>query len=168
MHKVIDQISADYKRADPGSDSYFDARKQAFETEGLAEYKGLIARIKATYSGTAVGASESIFEPLAPSLGLRLLTPKGFMDAIAEGTEPTPAEKATADSQIANHQIKVWVYNSQNATPDVQRLNEEAKSAGIAIATVTETLAPEGASFQDWMSSELKGLQAALAKAAKR
>jgi hypothetical protein len=30
---------------------------------------------------------------------------------------------------------------------------------------VTETLTPEGASFQDWMSQELKGIKAALAKA---
>jgi zinc/manganese transport system substrate-binding protein len=167
VRKVIDEITADYKRADPGSDSYFDEQKRAFETEGLAEYKKLISQIKGTYAGTPVGASESIFEPLAPSLGLRLITPKGFMDGIAEGTEPTPADKATADSQIAERQIKVWVYNSQNATPDVQRLSDEAKSAGIPIATVTETLTPEGASFQDWMSRELKGIRSALERSAK-
>ena len=167
VHEVIDAITADYKRADPGNDSYFDERKGAFESEGLAEYSRLISQIKGTYSGTPVGASESIFEPLAASLGLRLITPKGFMDGIAEGTEPTPADKATADSQIADRQIKVWVYNSQNATPDVQRLNDEARSAGIPIATVTETLTPEGASFQDWMSRELRGLRSALARSVK-
>jgi hypothetical protein len=32
---------------------------------------------------------------------------------------------------------------------------------------VTETLTPEGASFQDWMSKELKGIRAALEKSAK-
>ncbi len=87
------------------------------------------------------------------------------MDGIAEGTEPTPSEKATADEQIEDHQIKLWVYNSQNATPDVKRLNEEAEAAGIPIATVTETMTPEGASFQQWRSRELKGIEAALAKA---
>jgi zinc/manganese transport system substrate-binding protein len=86
------------------------------------------------------------------------------MEGIAEGTEPTPADKATADEQITDKQIKLWVYNSQNATPDVKRLNEEAESAAIPIATVTETLTPEGASFQDWMAAELKGIKAALAE----
>ncbi len=165
VHKVIDQIVADYKQALPGNDSYFDQQREAFETEDLAEYDELISTIKAKYSGTPVGASESIFEPLAPSLGLKLITPKGFMDAIAEGTEPTPTEKATADEQIKDKQIKLWVYNSQNATPDVKRLNEEAEAAGIPIATVTETMTPEGASFQEWMVRELKGIKAALAKA---
>ncbi len=165
VHRAIDAIVADYKQAQPGDDAYFDEQQEAFETEGLAEYNELISQIKSTYSGTPVGASESIFEPLAPSLGLRLITPKGFMDGIAEGTEPTPSEKASADEQIKNNQIKLWVYNSQNATPDVKRLNEEAATAGIPIATVAETMTPAGASFQEWMVRELKGIKAALAKA---
>jgi zinc/manganese transport system substrate-binding protein len=167
VHKVIARITADYKKTDPDHDSYFDRRRSSFETKGLAEYDELISQIKANYAGTPVGASESIFEPLAPALGLKLLTPTGFLDAIAEGTEPTPADKATTDKQIAAKQIAVWVYNSQNATPDVQRLNEAAKAAGIPVATVTETLTPEGASFQAWMTRELKGLRAALARSAR-
>ncbi len=166
VQKVIEQITADYKKADPGHGAYFDRRRTAFETKGLAEYHGLISQIKSRYSGTPVGASESIFEPLAPALGLKLLTPSGFLDAISEGTEPTPADKTTTDEQIAANRIRVWVYNDQNATPDVQRLNDAAKAAGIPVATVTETLTPEGASFQAWMSRQLEGLRAALAKAA--
>jgi len=87
------------------------------------------------------------------------------MAAVSEGTEPTAGDKATVDRQIADGQVAVWVYNSQNATPDVQRLNEAAEQAGVPIATVTETLTPEGASFQAWMTRELRALEAALAKA---
>jgi zinc/manganese transport system substrate-binding protein len=165
VQRAIDRITTDYKRADPGHAAYFDERRRVFETRGLAEYRDLVARIKARYGGTRVGASESIFEPLAPALGLKLITPRGFMDAVAEGTDPTPADKATADSQIAEHEIDVWVYNSQNATPDVQRLNDAARAVGIPIAAVTETTTPEGASFQAWQSRQLAGLLAALAKA---
>jgi zinc/manganese transport system substrate-binding protein len=165
VQKVIEQITADYKHVDPGHAAYFDAQRRRFETTGLGSYHRLIDQIRSRYAGTPVGASESIFEPLAPALGLKLITPRGFMDGIAEGTEPTPADKATADRQLADHQIKLWVYNSQNATPDVQRLNDAAKGAGIPIATVTETMTPEGASFQAWMTRELEGLAAALEKA---
>ncbi len=165
VQKVIEQITADYKQADPGHASYFDAQRHRFETAGLSRYHSLISQIHSRYAGTPVGASESIFAALAPSLGLRILTPAGFLDAISEGTDPTPVEKATTDSQIADKQIKVWIYNSQNATPDVQRLNDAAKAAGIPVATVTETMTPEGAAFQVWQSRELEGLAAALAKA---
>lgn len=166
VQRTIEQITRDYEVADPGHDAYYEQRQRRFEAVGLARYHGLISQIKARYAGTPVGASESIFEPLARALGLRLLTPTGFLDAIAEGTEPTPDDKATTDRQVADRRIAVWVYNSQNATPDVQRLNEAAKGAGIPIATVTETLTPEGASFQAWQVRELEGLRAALAKAA--
>lgn len=162
VHKVIDQIVADYEEALPADASYFAAQKKAFEAEGLGEYNELIAAIKKEYSGTPVGASESIFEPLAPALGLKLITPRGFMDGISEGTEPTPQEKATADQQLQDKQIKLWVYNSQNTTPDVNRVTEEAEQENIPVATVTETMTPEGASFQEWMVGELKGLQKAL------
>jgi zinc/manganese transport system substrate-binding protein len=84
------------------------------------------------------------------------------MDGIAEGTEPSPSEKATADHQLVDREIGLWVYNSQNATPDVKRLNEAAEGNGIPIATVTETLTPEGASFQAWMVKELEGIDKAL------
>ena len=65
-----------------------------------------------------------------------------FLEAISEGTDPTAADKATIDDQIADKQIKVYVYNSQNSTPDVQHQVSAAKAAGIPVTTVTETLAP--------------------------
>lgn len=164
VHKVIDALVEAFQEADPGHDSYYEERAAEFEKKDLARYNALIAQIKKEFGGTKVGASESIFEPLAPALGLDLVTPAGFMDGIAEGTEPSPSDKTTADRQIEEGEIALWVYNSQNATPDVKRLNEAAEAAGIPIATVTETLTPEGASFQAWMVRELEGIQKALAE----
>jgi zinc/manganese transport system substrate-binding protein len=168
VRRVVRAISADYRTLDPKHTTYFERRRAAFESKALAGYHRLIAQIRRRYGGTPVGASESIFAPLAPELRLKLLTPTGFLDAISEGAEPTPAEKAAADRQIASRQIAVWVYNRQNATPDVRRLNDEARAAGIPIATITETLAPAGASFESWQARELEALRGALAKAAAR
>lgn len=168
VRTAIGRIGAAYKQMDPRHAAYFDARQRQFETVGLARYRRLISQIRGRYAGAPVGASESAFEPLAAALGLRLITPRGFLDAIAAGTEPSPADKAAADRQIADRRIGVWVYNSQNATPDVQRLNDAARAAGIPVATVTETLTPEGASFQAWMTRQLVGLRTALARAGGR
>jgi zinc/manganese transport system substrate-binding protein len=115
-----------------------------------------------------VGYSESIFEPLGRALGLRLMTPYSFAKAIAEGTDVSAADKQTVDSQAQRRLIKVWVYNSQNATPDVQRVNALARAAGIPIVTITETLSPAGASFQQWQVGELMSLQQALHRATGR
>ncbi len=166
VHKVIGALVEAFEEADPGNDSYYEERAAEFEKKGLARFNALIAQIREEFDGTKVGASESIFEPLAPALGLDLVTPDGFMDGIAEGTEPSPSDKATADHQIEDGEIDLWVYNTQNATPDVKRLNEAAEAAGIPIATVTETLTPEGASFQAWMARELEGIRKALREGA--
>lgn len=164
VRRVVERIASDYERADPRHADYFAARRRRFEAVGLARYRQLIATIRSRYAGAPIGASESVVEPLASALGLRLRTPHGFMDAVAEGAEPTPADKAAADRQIAEHQIAVWIYNSQNATPDVRRLDDAAKAAGIPLVAVTETPTPEGASFQSWMTRQLVALRAALAK----
>jgi zinc/manganese transport system substrate-binding protein len=168
VRRVIEAITAQYRKLDPGSVAYFDQRRSSFETMGLADYHRLISGIRTRYAGTPVGASESIFALMAPALGLDLLTPPSFLAAISEGTDPTAADKAAIDDQILSHRIKVYVYNSQNATPDVQRQIEEARTAGIPVATITETPVPAGATFQGWQVRELRGLAAALGLATGR
>ena len=168
VHAVVRQITADLSTLNPAAKSYFASRQTRFDSVALARYHALIATIKARYSGTPVGASESIFAMLAPALGLKLITPYSFLKAISEGTDVTAADKLTIDHQISHHQIKIYVYNSQNVTPDVQAQLTEVKAEDIPTATITETLVPASATYQAWQIRELEGIQAALAKATGR
>lgn len=162
---VIRQIVTDYRRLDAKDDSYFAAQETQYVSRGLAEYRRLITDIRSRYAGTPVGASESIFAPLAQSLSLDLITPPRFLAAVSEGTDPTAADKTTVDRQIATRQVEVFVYNRQNATPDVRALVNAARSRGIPVVTITETLSPATATFQDWQVAQLSALDAALARA---
>jgi zinc/manganese transport system substrate-binding protein len=168
VRRVIAQVVADYDRLDPAGAMYYAQREQAFETVALASYDRLREEIRTRYGGTPVGYSESIFRPLGEDLHLKLRTPYSFAQAIAEGTDVTAQDKQAVDQQASNRQIKVWVFNSQNVTPDVQRVNELAKAAGIPIATVTETLDPAGDTFEQWQVAELEGLLKALHEATGR
>jgi zinc/manganese transport system substrate-binding protein len=165
VRAVIDQITTDYKKLDPTDAAFFDRQRDTVLTTNLKAYFSTIAAIKSAYTGIPVGASESIFAMIAPALGLELLTPPAFLRAISEGGDPTAADKAAIDAQITNKQVKVYVYNSQNATPDVQTQVTEAKHAGIPVTTITETLTPAGATFQAWQVAQLDALQHALAQA---
>lgn len=168
VERVVAAIVADYKRLDPRDASYFDRRRAAFETVSLASYRRLLAEIRARFAGVPVGYSESIFEPLAQSLGLRLMTPSSFAKAIAEGADVSAEDAQTVERQIETHAIRVWVYNSQNATPEVQRMTHRAHAAGIPVATITETLSPANASFEQWQEAELTSLISALHEATGR
>ena len=166
--RLVAHIVSDYKRLDPKDSAYFDRERGNFETKGLAEYHRLIAEIRSRYRGVPVGYSESIFQPLGRALGLRLSTPYSFAKAIAEGTDVDASDKQTVDAQAQQRRIEVWIYNSQNATPDVQRVNQLARAAHIPIATITETLSPASASFEQWQVDQLQTLQRALHQATGR
>lgn len=166
--KVADAITADLKKIDAKDASYFDAQRKAFDAQGMATYHSLISEIRAKYSGVKVGASESIFAPLADALGLDLVTPPSFLKAISEGTDPSPADKTTIDRQIANREINVYVYNTQNSTPDVAAQVAAAKAKGIPVTGVTETLSPANATFEAWQVAQLEALATALHQATGR
>jgi zinc/manganese transport system substrate-binding protein len=163
--KVIDQLTIDYKALDAANAAYYDQQSATFKSETLKEYKELIADIQAKYAGTPVGITEPVFGYMAQALGLNVLTPETFIKAIEEGEDPSAADKATYDEQIRTKQIKAFIYNSQNSSPDVNALRTKAQAADIPIVTVTETLAPAGATFQTWQVAQLKALEQALAKA---
>jgi zinc/manganese transport system substrate-binding protein len=162
VNKVIDQITADFKKLDSGDASYFDTQSSNFKNSGLRDYKDTIAAIKNKYSGVPVGATESIFVYIAQATGLNLITPADYMKAISEGTDPSASDKATVDQQVAGKKVKVLVFNTQNTTPSVTAVATKAKAAGIPIVEITETPSPGNLSFQDWQTSQLKALLKAL------
>lgn len=162
IRRVVGAIAADYARLDPKDAGYFRARRRWFETTALAQYTNAIATIRRRFGGTRVGASESIFAPLAQALGLRLVTPDSFLNAISEGAEPTASDITAIARQIAKKSIRVWVLNTQNDTPDVARLTAAARRRGIRVVPVTETLTPATATFEEWQVRQLRALLLAL------
>ncbi len=165
VETIVNKIRDDLIAIDPTDTAAFDQSAQIFLTTGLSQYNALIADIKAKYNGTPVGATESIFAYMSPALGLDLVTPPSYMNAVSEGTDISVADEATFERQISQKQIKVLVYNSQNTPPNVQALLGQAKAQGIPIASVTETLVPATATFQDWQCAELQGIENALQQA---
>jgi zinc/manganese transport system substrate-binding protein len=162
VRAIAGQIVADYDKRMPSDASYFARQRKVFEAVGLARYDELIRQIGARYAGVPVGYSESIFQPLGQALGLRLLTPYSFAKAIAEGGEVSARDKQLVDRQVSSRQVRVWVENSQNLTPDVQRVSQEAHAAHIPVVSVTETLAPASDTFEQWQAAQLERLAQAL------
>jgi zinc/manganese transport system substrate-binding protein len=90
------------------------------------------------------------------------VTPPSFLRAISEGTDVSAADTATIDRQITTRAIAVYLENTQNLTPDVQAQVTAARAAGIPLVPVTETLQPEGTTFQAWQTDQLDALDTAL------
>ncbi len=165
VRKVVGAIVDALDREDPSGKTYYAARARHFEASSLARYDALRAEIRKRFAGVPVGYSESIFQPLGDDLDLRLVTPPTFVKAIAEGTEVSAKDIETVERQARDRVVKVWIFNSQNLTPEVQRVNAIARSEHIPIVTITETLSPQTANFEQWQSAQLERLISALHKA---
>jgi zinc/manganese transport system substrate-binding protein len=168
VRSMARQIVKEYKKLDPANTAYYEQRARNFEKRSLAKYDELVSAIASNYAGIPIGASESIISPLAEDLHLKVLTPRGYLTAVSEGVDPSAADKSVVDEQISTGQIKVFIYNRQNSSPDVMTLVEAAKAAGIPVVTVTETPEPADAAFQDWQAAQLRSLADALHEATGR
>ena len=159
--KIADKITAEYKSLDSGDAAYFDQQRAAFTT-ALQPYTQRLHEIKQKFAGVPVGATESIFVYLATYLGLNLISPPEFMQAVAEGNDPPADTVATFQNQVTTKAIKVLVYNVQTSTAVTNNLKVLATQSGIPVVGVSETLQPETATFQEWQDSQLIALENAL------
>jgi zinc/manganese transport system substrate-binding protein len=161
VDQVADKITADYQALDAADSNYFAQRRADLRT-ALKPYHDRIASIKASFSGVPVGATESIFVYLASALGLNLISPPEFMQALAEGNDPPAQTVAEFHDLVVNKKIKVLVYNVQTSTNITEDLKQTATNNGIPVVGVSETLQPVDATFQEWQDAQLLTLQNAL------
>ncbi len=165
VEQVADRITSDYKSIDPADAAYFDQQSAAFRT-AVQPYHDRVAKIRASFTGLPVGATENIFVYLAQALGLHLISPPEFMQAVAEGNDPPAQTVAEFNNQVSTKQIKVLVYNVQTSTSITEQLKRLAAANGIPVVGISETLQPAGATFQEWQDAQLITLQNALNAAA--
>ena len=163
VEKVADRITADYQALDAADSGYFTQQRQALAT-AMKPYHDAIAHIQSTFKGVPVGSTESIFVYMAQALGVNLISPPEFMQAISEGTDPPAQTVAEFQNQISHHQIKALVYNTQTSTPITENLKQMASQNGIPVVGISETAEPPTASFQDWQTKQLNSVQAALSR----
>ena len=130
----------------------------------LKPYHDAIAQIRSSFSGVPVGSTESIFVYMAQALGVNLISPAHFMQAISEGNDPPAQTVAEFQDQLSNHSVKLLVYNTQTSTPITENLKQLAATKGIPIVGISETVQPATASFQAWQTAQLNALQAALSR----
>jgi len=161
--QVANRITADYTSLDPANASYYAQQNTQFLNVTLKPYHDKIAAIKAQFAGRKVGSTESIFVYMANALGLDLISPPTFMDAVAEGNDPPAAAVAAFQQQLEQRQISVLVYNTQTSTNVTSTMRQLAAQQHIPVIGISETLQPVGATFQDWQLAELNSLQNALA-----
>jgi zinc/manganese transport system substrate-binding protein len=161
VQQVITQITSDYQSLDPADTAYFSAQQTALEN-AFTPYRQLIQSIKQNYGGTQIGGTESIVVYIADVLGLDLISPPDFMNAVSEGNDPPTQSVAAFEQQINQKQIAVLIYNNQTATAVTTNLKQLATAQDIPVVGISETMEPPDTTFQNWQYTQLTALQNAL------
>lgn len=162
LDRIAGAISAAFVRADPSHAAGYRGGLKRFE-RSLAPLRREVAAIRTRFHGTPVAYTEPVPGYLVAAAGLRNFAPASFTRPIEQGTEPSPSAVAAMSELIAQHRVRVLLYNAQAVSPITARLQAAAQKAGIPVVPMTETLPPHR-SFQQWQLEQARALAAALAR----
>ena len=163
MPKVADAATAALTKIDPQNAAYYTAQKAKY----LATLKLLndkMAALRTKYTGAPIAFTENVAGYLTDAIGLKLLTPPEFMEAIESGTDPAPADVAAERDLITGRKVKALLYNSQVTSPLTEQIRELAVKNNVPVVAVAETIPPPFKTFQEWQLAQLDELEKALAK----
>jgi zinc/manganese transport system substrate-binding protein len=159
---IAQAITDALKKLDSADAATFDSNLATFK-QSLVPIQQKISEINSKYKGTKVALTETIYLYQSIPEGLDVLTPFEFDKAIAEGNDPPADTVVEANNEITKKEAKILIYNVQTITPITTNLQNEAKSLGIPIVPVSETM-PPGKTYQSWMLDQLNVLEQALAQ----
>ncbi|MCH4159929.1 metal ABC transporter solute-binding protein, Zn/Mn family [Bifidobacterium sp.] len=149
---AADAITKAYEKAMPEQKSYF----AGLNTEWKAKEQKLEATIKQSSSklkGTNYAATESVAWYLADDLGMNDVTPSGYAQASANESEPSPADIKEYQEALATGNIKMLVFNSQEADSVTDQITSAAKKNNVPIVNLTEQMPKQYTDLLDWMNA---------------
>jgi zinc/manganese transport system substrate-binding protein len=156
--KIQDALSA----ADPADAATFASNATAFGGR-VAELQRKEASVKAKSGGVGVAITEPVPLYMLTACGLVNLTPPAFSEAVESENDAAPAVVAQNRTLFTGRKVRALIYNEQTTGPQTEQVLAAAKSNGIPVVPVTETL-PKGTDYLTWMNSNLDAIAAAVAK----
>jgi zinc/manganese transport system substrate-binding protein len=160
VKKVADSIEAALSKADPGHAADFAANNTTFQ----GRLDALISsenQDKTAVAGAGVAITEPVPVYLLDAVGAQNKTPSEFSHAIEEGSDVSPAVLQQTLDLFTTHAVKALVYNEQTAGNETEQVLNAARSNGVAVVPVTETL-PKGEDYLSWMQQNLDAVDHAL------
>lgn len=155
---VADKVAAELGAIDPDNKATYEDNAKAFDGK-LDELAG---KADAIPDGKVV-ATEPVAKYLLDAAGMTDVTPTDFSEAIEEETDPPVAALADTMDLVTGKQVVALVNNEQTETNVTSRLNDAAKTAGVPIVNVSETL-PQGVTgYVEWMTKQVDALADAVA-----
>jgi zinc/manganese transport system substrate-binding protein len=154
---LTDRLSA----IDPAHAAGYAARAKIFRA-GLRTLQAREAAIETAHDGASVAVTEPVPLYLLQSSGLVDRTPPAFSQAIEEGSDVAPRVLDDLLALLRRREVALLAYNEQTTDATTDKVLATARSSGVPVVPVTETL-PRGQHYLGWMSANLDAVSQALA-----
>jgi zinc/manganese transport system substrate-binding protein len=160
---LAERLATDLGVADPAAAATFTANATAFD----ARVDGLVAKVEAlrtAHGGERIAVTEPVPLLLTGEAGLVNVTPDEFTEAVEEDVDPPAAVVAQTLGLFAADPVRVLLVNGQTRTPVTDQVEQAARTAGVPVVEVGETLPSGVDDYATWMNGQLDALTAALGR----
>ena len=155
-------LAAEYSKLMPGKSAAFTAAADAFEAR-IDALAGRIDSLRSTAEGKKFAMTEPLAYYLLTDAGMVDGTPAGVSAAMEAGEDVPPLLLKKLAEGLESHEFAVLALNTQTSGPQTEKVGALAKSAGVPVLDLTETL-PEGQDYITWMESNVQQLEVALGR----
>lgn len=156
VSQVAAAIGAEMAKADAANASAYEQNAKNF-VDQLGAVMVKADAVKAITTGYTYFATEPLALWLLTDLGFEDLTPADFSDAIENETDVSPLVMQQSLDLINSGQVKYLVVNLQTENSQTQQIIDAARDSEVRAVVLTEIL-PEGTTYLEWMTANLKTL----------
>jgi len=157
VRKVADKVATELGAIDPSNKDTYAGNAKAFD----AKLDALATRAAAIPDGKVV-STEPVAHYLLDTAGIADVTPPEFSEAIEEETDPPVIAVADTTDLITKKRVVALVNNDQTETNVTNQLISAARTAGVPVVDVSETLPPGVTDYVEWMTKEVDSLAGAV------
>ena len=141
-----------YRQLRPDQGDGFDKAYQDWQGR-QARLDDLIAKARKQTQGRHYAATESAAYYLCHDLGMKDLTPEGYLRAAANESEPSPEDLVAFRHLLASGQLDMLVLNTQEVNRTSKDLATEARKAHVPVFEVSEQRPDKYRNLEDWISA---------------
>jgi zinc/manganese transport system substrate-binding protein len=163
MPAVAKALVSDLSALDPAHAAYFQENAKKFEAS-LQPWYTALKEFSTRYPNTTVATTEPVADYMLEAAQIKNLTPFSMQADIMNGTDPAPQNVSLQNSLFSGHKVKIFVHNQQVTDSLTESFVKAAKSAGIPVVGVYETMPTPGYDYQSWMQAEVKALEKAVSE----
>ncbi|KAB8292731.1 metal ABC transporter solute-binding protein, Zn/Mn family [Bifidobacterium avesanii] len=152
---VAQDLADTYAKLQPDHRDYFDEQLAKWqEQEKTLEQQ--MKEFASEHKDATYAATESVAYYLLADLGMKDVTPKGYAQAVANDSEPAPADLSAMQQVLEGQQADVLVNNPQEASDTTNMVTGVAHKSDVPVIDVTEQM-PEGYdTLTDWIGALVK------------